>query len=188
MTAPYAAFADDPAARAVDGALGLDTLVVAPAGNDGPAGPAFGSISGPAGSAGALTVGAADTRAETEDVHVSLRSGLHVVLDRTLPLTGALPPRGSLTSSLAAPALVHKGASFARLESYFTGRGLSLVAGRAALVPAGAAPAETARSAARAGATAVLLYGPRLPAGSVALDEDTPVPVVSVSSAVVSHT
>ena len=184
VTAPYAAFADDPAARAVDGALGLDTLVVAPAGNDGPAGPAFGSISGPAGSAGALTVGAADTRAETEDVHVSLRSGLHVVLDRTLPLTGALPPRGSLTSSLAAPALVHKGASFARLESYFTGRGLSLVAGRAALVPAGAAPAETARSAARAGATAVLLYGPRLPAGSVALDEDTPVPVVSVSSAV----
>ena len=56
--------------------LGLDTLVVVPAGNDGPAGPAFGSVAGPGGSAGALTVGAADTRAETEDVHVSLRSGL----------------------------------------------------------------------------------------------------------------
>ncbi len=184
VTAPYAAFADDPAARAVDGALGLDTLVVVPAGNDGPAGPAFGSVAGPGGSAGALTVGAADTRAETEAVHVSLRSGLHVVLDRTLPLTGVLPPAGSVTSSLAAPGLVHKRASFARLDSYFTGRGLSLVAGRAALVPAGQAAGETARSAARAGATAVLLYGPGLPAGSVSLDEDTPVPVVSVSSAV----
>jgi subtilisin family serine protease len=184
VTAPYAAFADDPAARAVDGALGLDTLVVAPAGNDGPAGPAFGSISGPGGSAGALTVGAADTRAETEDVHVSLRSGLHVVLERTLPLTGALPSGGSITSSLAAPGLVNKRASFARVESYFTKQGLSLVAGRAALVPDGQAPTETARSAARAGATAVLLYGPRLPVGSVALDEDTPVPVVSISSGV----
>jgi subtilisin family serine protease len=184
VAAPYAAFADDPAARAVDGALGLDTLVVAPAGNDGPAGPAFGSVSGPGGSVGALTVGAADTRAETEDVHVTLRSGLHIVLDRTLPSTGVLPSGGSLTSSLAAPGLVHKSASFARVESYFTKRGLSLVAGRAALVPEGQAPSEVARSAARAGATAVLLYGPRLPVGSVALDEDTPVPVVSVSSAV----
>src|SRR5690242_7011708 len=34
VAAPYAAFADNPAARAVDGALALDTLVVTPAGND----------------------------------------------------------------------------------------------------------------------------------------------------------
>ena len=50
---PRAGFADDPAARAVARAVGLDTLVVAPAGNDGPAGPGFGSISGPGGAPGA---------------------------------------------------------------------------------------------------------------------------------------
>ncbi len=59
---PYAAFEDSPAARAVAGALALDTLVVAPAGNDGPAGPRYGSISGPGGAREALTVGAADDR------------------------------------------------------------------------------------------------------------------------------
>ena len=63
VTAPYAAFADDPAARAVDGALGLDTLVVTPAGNDGPAGPAFGSISGP-GARPARSPSAQPTRAQ----------------------------------------------------------------------------------------------------------------------------
>src|SRR6185503_2156982 len=36
---PFAAFEDSPSARAVAGALRLDTLVVAPAGNDGVAGP-----------------------------------------------------------------------------------------------------------------------------------------------------
>ncbi|MGH3050887.1 MAG: S8 family serine peptidase, partial [Gaiellaceae bacterium] len=57
---PYASFADSPEARAVQGALDLDTLVVAPAGNDGTAGPAFGSVAGPAGAAAALAVGATD--------------------------------------------------------------------------------------------------------------------------------
>ena len=48
---PYAAFTDGPEARAVQGALDLNTLVVAPAGNDGGAGPSFGSVAGPAGGA-----------------------------------------------------------------------------------------------------------------------------------------
>ena len=38
---PFASFADSPEAQAVDGALALDMLVVAPAGNDGAAGPAL---------------------------------------------------------------------------------------------------------------------------------------------------
>ena len=46
LAAPYAAFADGPDARAVEGALDLDTLVVTAAGNDGPGGPAFGSGQG----------------------------------------------------------------------------------------------------------------------------------------------
>ena len=56
-------FADGPTRAAVAGALALDTLVVAPAGNDGAGRPGFGSSPGPGGSPAALTVGAADLRA-----------------------------------------------------------------------------------------------------------------------------
>src|SRR5918996_945280 len=52
---PFAAFTGGPEARAVAGATKLDTLVIAPAGNEGPAGPGFGSISGPGGAPDALT-------------------------------------------------------------------------------------------------------------------------------------
>src|SRR5918992_5854153 len=50
VSEPFASFVDSPPARAAAGALRLDTLVVAPAGNDGIAGPAYGSIGGPGGS------------------------------------------------------------------------------------------------------------------------------------------
>ena len=89
MAAPYAAFSDSPEARAVGGALDLDTLVVAPAGNDGPAGPGYGSIASPGGAPDALTVGAADVRTQAEDVPVTVRTGLRLLLDRRLPLAGA---------------------------------------------------------------------------------------------------
>ena len=65
VTEPFAAFPDGPVARAVAGATRLDMLVVAPAGNEGPAGPGYGSIGGPGGAGTALTVGAADLRRET---------------------------------------------------------------------------------------------------------------------------
>src|SRR5438046_616922 len=70
VAAPYAAFSDSPEARAVGGALDLDTLVVAPAGNDGPAGPGYGSIASPGGAPAALTVGAVDLRPQAEEVPV----------------------------------------------------------------------------------------------------------------------
>ena len=54
---PFASFADGPLATAAGGALALDTLVVAPAGNDGPAGPGYGNVAAPGGSPGALGVG-----------------------------------------------------------------------------------------------------------------------------------
>src|SRR5205823_14499302 len=71
---PFAAFSDGPLARAATGATRLDTLVVAPAGNDGPAGPGYGSIAGPGGAPDALTVGAVDLRPRFGQVHVALRT------------------------------------------------------------------------------------------------------------------
>src|SRR5205814_2101838 len=78
VAAPYAAFTDSPEARAVKGALQLDTLVVAPAGNDGPAGPGYGSIASPGGAPAALTAGAADVRTQAEDVPGTVRTGLRL--------------------------------------------------------------------------------------------------------------
>ena len=77
----------------------LDTLVVVPAGNEGPAGPGYGSIGGPGGAPAALTVGAADLRRETADVRVVVRAGLRVLLDRELPLGGAAAPRDAARRS-----------------------------------------------------------------------------------------
>ena len=90
---PFAGFSDGPVARAVAGAAKLDTLVVAPAGNEGPAGPGYGSIGGPGGAPAALTVGAADLRRETATVRVVVRAGVGTLLDRELPLAGAASPR-----------------------------------------------------------------------------------------------
>ena len=53
-----------------------------------------------------------------------------------------------------------------------------MVAGRAALVPAGGSSELAVENAARAGAYAVLLYGRGLPAGALGLDENVIVPVV----------
>ena len=171
----YAAFTDSPEARAIQGALQLDTLVVAPAGNDGPAGPAFGSISSPGGAPAALTVAAADLRADAEEVPVAVRVGLDLVLDRPLPLAGAVVSERPLERELAAP---RGGGS--RLRAFFDDHGRSLVANRAALVDGGADPQLAIEYAARAGATAVVVYGTQLPAGGLGVDEAVNIPVVSV--------
>ncbi|MGB2953586.1 MAG: S8 family serine peptidase, partial [Gaiellaceae bacterium] len=142
VAAAYAAFADSPEARAVDGATRLDTLVVAPVGNDGPGGPAYGSVSSPGGAPNALTVGAADLRSHTEQVRVVIRTGLHVVLDRLLPLAGAVVPEQARELPLATPA--RSGLPLTKPPSvvdFFDRSGVSRVSGRAALVPAGDDPA-----------------------------------------------
>ena len=66
------------------------------------------------------------------------------------------------------------------LLDFFDRRGASLVAGRAALLPAGADPNGSVANAAQAGAVAVLFYGADLPAGGIGLDESAPIPAVSV--------
>jgi subtilisin family serine protease len=185
---PFAAFADSPASRAVKGALDLDTLVVAPAGNDGPAGPVYGSISGPGGAVDALTVGAADLREEVEQVRVTLRSGLRVLFDGEVPLAGAIEPRRPLRLELAVPEArdpvppdILGGTDPApALIDFFDRRGYSRVAGKAALTPAGDAPDAAAANASRAGAAATILHGRAIPGGSLGLDQRIAVPVVSI--------
>jgi hypothetical protein len=186
LAAPFAAFADSPDARAVEGALDLDTLVVAAAGNDGPAGPAFGSLSSPGAAADALSVGAADLRSQTEEVRVVVRVALNVLVDRLLPLAGAVLPRHARELAIAAPrersAQASPGGFLAppSMSSFFNEAGVSVVAGRAALVRAGDDPVTAVENAARAGASAVVLYGTSIPAGGLGLDESVPVPVVAV--------
>jgi Subtilase family/Peptidase inhibitor I9 len=185
VDAPYAAFADAPDARAVEGALDLDTLVVGAAGNDGPGGPAFGSLSSPGAAPAALSVGAADLRSQTEQVRVVVRVGLDVLVDRLLPLAGAVLPAGRRELALVAPrassSKTGPGGFLAApaLDAFFKD-GVSLVAGRAALVRAGDDPVSAVENAARAGAAAIVLYGTPIPAGGLGLDESVPVPVVAV--------
>ena len=172
---PYAAFTDGPEARAAQGALDLGTLLVAPAGNDGGAGPSFGSVAGPAGGAAALAVGASDARTAEPLVRVVLRKGLDIIFDRRVPLVGAAEPPHALTLHPAGNA----GTSGV---DFFDTKGFSLVAGRAVFAPVGAAPAETVNAAARAGAAAVLLYGDGLPPGGLQVAERETAPVVVVPS------
>jgi len=164
LAEPFAGFADSPEARAVAGALALDTLVVAPAGNDGGAG-----VSGPGGAPAALTVGAADSRAHIQEARVVVRVGLATLFAGTLPLAGAASPSGRTSLEVAAP----RGS---RLKTFFSRDGTSLVAGRAALVPLRAVGAATT-----AGASAVLLDR-HVPAG--ALGVNASVPVVSLPARV----
>src|SRR4051794_28857509 len=180
VASPYAAFADSPEARAVRGALQLDTLFVAPAGNDGPAGPGFGSVASPGGAPAALTVGAADLRPRVEEVPVAVRTGLRMLLDRRLPLAGAVVSGKPLELELAAPRAPSPGSDVSTLAEFFDEKGVSLVAGKAALVRAGSDPRLAIEQAVAAGARTVVVHGGELPAGGVGLDESVDVPVVSV--------
>ncbi|MCS7007543.1 MAG: S8 family serine peptidase, partial [Gaiellaceae bacterium] len=173
MVEPYASFPESVVARGVAGARALDVLVVVPAGNDGPAGPGFGSIAGPGGATAALTVGAADARPATPTVRVQLRAGLRVLLE------GALPLGGAPTETVTAPVVVVPPKAVARgLEGLFES-GVSAVAGRAALLPRGTLSEDAVAEATVAGASAVLVDG-LLPAGAFSLDVPRGVPVVGL--------
>jgi subtilisin family serine protease len=184
LAEPYAAFADDPVARAAAGALRLDTLVVVPAGNDGPAGPGFGFVSGPGGGPSALTVGAADMRKDVESARVVVRVGLRIVLDRPEPVAGTAGPSAHVSLAVATPRAAPAAtgapqAVGAGLARFFDGNGVSRVAGRAALVEAGDDPVAAVEDAVNAGASAVLVRG-GLPSGSLGLGDGSSIPVVDL--------
>ena len=175
---PYAAFVDDPEAQAVHGALELNTLVVAAAGNDGEAGPAFGSIAGPAAAPDAVAVAATDARPQLDVARVVLRTGLDILYDKVQPLLGPAPPAHALTLAVGVPrAGAPPGAAF------FDASGNSLVAGKAAVIPLGSDPQAAAAAAAAAGARAVLLYGNPAPAGALRVAETLDVPVAWIPTA-----
>jgi Subtilase family len=159
---PFASFPDSPEAQAIAGARRLDTLVVVPAGNDGAAGPLFGSIAGPGGSPAALVVGATDSRSSLDAVRLVFHRGPTVLDDGPFPLLGGGSSKPSDDLAVAvpgAPGALH---------------------GDAALLPAGSSPTSTVTRAVAAGARAVLLYGRGLPPGSLG---DFDVPVVGIPPA-----
>ncbi len=175
---PYAAFTDDPEAQAVQGALELNTLVVAPAGNEGDAGPAFGSISGPASAPAAIAVGATDSRPSLDVARVVLRRGLDVLYDKVQPLLGPAPPAHALTLQVGTPR-----DDTQTTASFFDAAGNSLVAGKAAVAPLGDDPQAAAAAAAAAGARAVLLYGGPVAPGALRIAESLDLPVAWIPTA-----
>ena len=181
MVEPYAAFADGPLPRGIAGAADLDMLTVVPAGNDGSAGPGYGSIAGPGAAESAITVAAADGRLAAPTVRVHLRAGLRVIYQDDVPLGGA--PSGTVTSDVV---LVDRRAASQGIEAMFSDEGVSAVAGHAVLLPRGALSEDTVEETTSAGALAVLVDGP-LPAGAFSLDVPPGVPVVGLPSAVVAE-
>ena len=179
MVEPYASFPEGPLPRAIAGATALDTLVVVPAGNDGRAGPSFGSIAGPGGAPQSLTVGAGDGRPDAPTVRVHVRAGLRVLFEGALPLGG--DPRETVTAEVlpVTRPMIAQG-----IAGLFEERGVSLVAGRSVLLPRRLLSEESVEEATTAGALGVIVDG-RLPAGAFSLDVPVGVPVVGLPERIV---
>jgi subtilisin family serine protease len=181
---PFASFRDEPAARAVEGSLRLDMLVVSPAGNDGPAGPSFGDVAGPGGAPDGLSVGALDARPRTNAARVVITAGLDTIVNEDAPLAteGAATRQVSLPLVAVAPAagVGRNALDPLPIERFFDRSGFSIAAGRAVLVAAAGNGGAVARNAVSAGAGAVVLVGGPLPAGAVTSNAPLPVPVISV--------
>ena len=120
VSSPYSGFANTPEAEAASAAAAVGTLVIAPAGNEGAARGAYGTVGSPAASPDALAVGALDgsdpgaPRVElglaTEDGHAKLEGGLlagagHALRAGVTPLAGRsqAAPRGGGRAAGADP-------------------------------------------------------------------------------------
>ncbi len=181
MVEPYAAFADGPLARAIAGAADLDMLTIVPAGNDGRAGPGYGSIAGPGGALDAVTVGAVDGRVAAPTVRVYVRAGLRVLYEGDVPLGGA--PTDTVTADVV---LVDRRTASRGIKGLFSEDGVSSVAGSSVLLPRAALSDDTVEEATSAGALSVLVDG-ALPAGAFSLDVPAGVPVVGLAESIVAE-
>jgi subtilisin family serine protease len=183
VAAPFAGFADAPEARAIAALDALGTVVVAPAGNDGPTGGRYGSLSSPGGAPEALTVGASDGRPALPEVDLAIGGAVaeHV---GSVPLAGALaPPAGQElpVRTIVGTARATRDAG-ALAADYQGPDGASAVAGAAVLVPRdGGDLRAKVRQAAAQGAAEVLLYGKdAVPAGALGGDDKVGIPVLGL--------
>ncbi|HET7566625.1 MAG TPA: S8 family serine peptidase [Gaiellaceae bacterium] len=158
LAEPFAGFGDSPEAQAVAGATELGTLVVAAAGNDGPAAERAGDLSGPGAAPDALTVGAVDARPTVPQARVSLRAG-GTTYSGDATLAGVVQPAHSLGLSVQTrPAK-----------------------GKAVFVRGGPSPVAAVHAAGVAGAAAILVGATApLAAGGLPLDPDALVPTLSL--------
>ncbi len=182
MVEPYAAFVDGPLPRAIAGAADLDMLAIVPAGNDGSAGPGYGSIAGPG-----RCAGRSDSRR---------RRRTPCRADRPRPRSrrpaGALRRRRPARRSADGHGDSRRRAR--RSTDGGTGTSRSLLRGRgelpspaaAVLLPRAALSDDTVEEATSAGALSVLVDGP-LPAGAFSLDVPAGVPVVGLADGVVAE-
>ena len=187
---PYASFPDSPEAHAVAGARTLGTLVVAAAGNDGPAGEGYGTIGAPGGSSAALAVGAVDTRAGLPAARVTVEVDGDEVFSETVRALGTVVPAGGVeldartTSGPTASDPLRAAGAVASGNlrgDFIDAAGTSFVFERAAIVPAdGESVLRKARLATSAGARALLVFGSGLPAGALQLEESSSIPVVPI--------
>jgi hypothetical protein len=158
VNAPYAGFRNSPEAEAVEGAEGLGTLVVAPAGNEGAAKPGSGTIGSPASAADSLAVGALAGPEPQPRTELTL-DGEHIA-DAAV-LAGTPPPDGRTAGPVKATDTTALGKAFTRIK------------GKVVIVEAGANPASQAAAVAAVGARAVVLAQP----------EDAPLPAISAGRA-----
>ncbi len=171
VNSPYSGFDDAPEAKAVRAAAGLGTLVIAPAGNEGPGSGAFGTIGSPAASPAALAVGAGEKAAGAVprvDVGVASAGG-RAVADGVL-LAGRARPMLLSAVTLAGPSQANpRGGAAETGDSalqYLTVDARPRARRRVVVVPFrgrdGAEPpvADRAAAAAQAGAAALVVCDP----------------------------
>ena len=146
VNAPYAGFTSSPEAEAVEGAAGLGTLVVAPAGNEGAAAPGSGTVGSPASARDSLAVGALTGDEPAPRTKLTLdgaRSSPEAAV-----LAGDPPPSGQTAGPVT------------DTDTATLGKALTRIRDKVVIVKAGANPAAQAAAAAAVGARAVVIAAP----------------------------
>ncbi len=173
----------DPIEAAAVAADAAGSLVVAPAGNDGPTFGAVGSVGGPAASDKVLTVGGVGAPIAPRTADLELVVGPAEARLAGLPLIGPAPPPATL------PVVVLAGVDgLARgdeARDYADAHGASRVSGAIAVVGRGGDTlANKARAAAQAGAVGLAVWdhdGPGLFPG-IRAGADIPIPIIGLGS------
>ncbi len=173
---------DEPVREAAENADRVGSVVVAPAGNDGPSGDASGgTVAGPAASESVLTVGAAGSETRPRTGSLALSVGPAAARLTGLPLIGARPADTPLPLVvLAGPDGVHTGSE---IDHYVDDRGQSRVRDAVVVVSRGGETIPVkARRAAQAGARGLVVWDEagdgRFP--GISAETIVPIPVVGL--------